>query len=290
MTSAGQTERDSRQRAAVLQEALPYIRKHQGTRVVIKYGGAAMTTPHLRQSFARDVALLRLVGLRPIVVHGGGKEVSAWSERLGLDVRFESGLRVTDASTMEIAKMVLVGKVNKQIVAGLELAGAPAVGLAGEDGGLISARKHEGDVDLGFVGEIERVNPAVLESLADFVPVVASVGLDSDGQSLNINADTVAGAVAAAVSAPRVIFMTDVAGLLADARDPESLIIECTRADVQKLRASGKIGDGMIPKLDAVEFALAAGVSSATIIDGRGPHNLLLEFFTERGSGTMIRS
>lgn len=290
MTSTGETERDSRQRAAVLQEALPYIRKHRGTRVVIKYGGAAMTTPHLQQSFARDVALLRLVGLRPIVVHGGGKEVSAWSERLGLDVRFENGLRVTDASTMEIAKMVLVGKVNKQIVAGLELAGAPAVGLAGEDGGLISARKHEGDVDLGFVGEIERVNPAVLESLADFVPVVASVGLDPDGQSLNINADTVAGAVAAAVSAPRVIFMTDVAGLLADARDPESLIVECTRADVQKLRDSGKIGDGMIPKLDAVEFALASGVASATIIDGREPHNLLLEFFTERGSGTMIRS
>lgn len=273
----------------MLQEALPYIREHQGTRIVIKYGGAAMTAPDLQRSFARDVALLRLVGLRPIVVHGGGKEVSAWSERLGLDVRFENGLRVTDASTMEIAKMVLVGKVNKEIVAGLELAGAPAVGLAGEDGGLIRARKLGGDVDLGFVGEVERIKPAVLESLADFVPVVASVGLDHEGNSLNINADTVAGAVAAAVGAQRVIFLTDVAGLLADSSDTGSLIAECTRAEVNTLRASGRIGDGMIPKLDAIDVALGAGVASATIIDGREPHNLLLEFFTERGSGTMIR-
>lgn len=280
---------DKRHRAAILQEALPYIREHRGNTIVIKYGGAAMTAPELKQSFARDVALLRLVGMRPIVVHGGGKEVSAWSERLGLDVRFENGLRVTDADTMEIAKMVLVGKVNKEIVSQLEVAGAPAVGLAGEDGGLIRARKHSGDVDLGFVGEVSSIEPKVLESLADFVPVVASVGLDPDGQSLNINADTVAGALAAALGATRVIFLTDVPGLLADTADSESLITECTLSDVHGLRDAGKIGSGMIPKLDAVEAALTGGVASATIIDGRIPNSLLLEFFTEQGSGTMIR-
>ena len=289
MSSAEQIDRYSRERAAVLQEALPYIREHHGARIVIKYGGAAMTAPELKRSFARDVALLRLVGLRPIVVHGGGREVSVWSERLGLDVRFENGLRVTDASTLEIAKMVLVGKVNKEIVAGLQLAGAPAVGLTGEDGGLIVARKHVGEVDLGWVGDIERIDPAVLESLADFVPVVASIGLDAEGQGLNINADTVAGAVAAAVGARRALFLTDVPGLLADSSDPASLITECTLDDVRELREGGKVGEGMLPKLDAVEEALAAGVSSATIIDGREPHGLLLEFFTERGSGTMIR-
>ena len=208
---------DLEPRVGVLLEALPYIREFAGQVVVIKYGGAAMTTPELKASFARDVALLKLVGMKPVIVHGGGPDISRYSDRLGLEVRFVQGLRVTDAPTMELVKMVLVGKINKEIVAQLHVAGAPAVGLAGDDGGLIRAEKASSpDGDLGFVGRVAGIDPRVLERLSDFVPVVASVGVDADGQSYNINADTVAGRLAAALGARKAIFLTDVEGIFRD--------------------------------------------------------------------------
>jgi acetylglutamate kinase len=277
------------QRVAVLLEALPYIREFAGATIVIKYGGAAMTTPDLKASFARDVALLRLVGMNPIVVHGGGPDISRYADRLGLEVRFVHGLRVTDAPTMELVKMVLVGKINKEIVAQLHVAGAPAVGLAGDDGGLITAAKAQTpDADLGFVGQVEAIDARVLERLADFVPVVASVGVDADGQSYNINADTVAGSLAGALGARKVIFLTDVEGLYADAADPASLVSECRVGDLDRLISGGAIGSGMLPKVQAVRDALTHGVSAAHIVDGRVPHSVLMELFTERGIGTMV--
>lgn len=277
------------ERVAVLLEALPYIREFAGDTIVIKYGGAAMTTPALKASFARDVALLRLVGMRPVVVHGGGPDISHYSDRLGLEVRFVHGLRVTDAPTMELVKMVLVGKINKEIVAQIGVAGAPAVGLAGDDGGLIRAAKAETpDADLGFVGRIERIDPRVLEHLGDFVPVVASVGVGADGESYNINADTVAGALAAALGARKVLFLTDIEGLRADVDDPASLISRCDLATIESMIGSGAISAGMIPKLDAVRQAVLGGVESAHIVDGRVPHAVLIEVLTEAGVGTMV--
>ena len=273
----------------MLLEALPYIRQFSGATIVIKYGGAAMTTPDLKASFARDVALLKLVGMNPVVVHGGGPDISRYSDRLGLEVKFVHGLRVTDAPTMELVKMVLVGKINKEIVADLGMAGVGAVGLSGDDAGLIIASKAERpDADLGFVGEVEKIDTAVLERLGDFVPVVASVGVGRDGQSYNINADTVAGALARALRARKVIFLTDVEGLYGDIADPSSLISECDLAEVEALRRTGRAGAGMIPKLDAVRDALRHGVEAAHIVDGRVPHSVLFELFTEDGIGTKI--
>jgi acetylglutamate kinase len=277
------------QRVEVLQEALPYIREFAGATIVIKYGGAAMTAPDLKASFARDVALLKLVGMNPVVVHGGGPDISRYSDRLGLEVRFVRGLRVTDAPTMELVKMVLVGKINKEIVAQLQVAGVSAVGLAGDDGGLIRAEKAEhDDADLGFVGRVERIDARVLEHLGDFVPVVASVGVGVDGQSYNINADTVAGALARALRARKVIFLTDVEGVFHDFADKGSLISECSRADVEGLIAGGTAGSGMIPKLQAVVDALRGGVEAAHIVDGRVPHSVLMELFTQDGVGTKV--
>jgi acetylglutamate kinase len=280
---------DLEPRVGVLLEALPYIREFAGETVVIKYGGAAMTTPELKASFARDVALLKLVGMKPVVVHGGGPDISRYSDRLGLEVRFVQGLRVTDAPTMELVKMVLVGKINKEIVAQLHLAGAPAVGLAGDDGGLITAEKASSpDGDLGFVGRVTGIDPRVLERLSDFVPVVASVGVDALGQSYNINADTVAGRLAAALGARKAIFLTDVEGIFRDFTDPASLISECRLPDLRELMASGAVGSGMIPKLGAVVDALESGVDAVHIVDGRVPHSVLIEIFTETGIGTKV--
>ncbi len=276
-------------RVGVLLEALPYIREFAGATIVIKYGGAAMTAPELKASFARDVALLKLVGMHPVVVHGGGPDISRYSDRLGLEVRFVHGLRVTDAPTMELVKMVLVGKINKEIVAQLQVAGVSAVGLAGDDGGLIRAEKAEhDDADLGFVGRVEQIDASVLERLWDFVPVVASVGVGPDGQSYNINADTVAGALARALRARKVIFLTDVEGVYHDFQDKGSLISECSRADVEAMIASGTAGSGMIPKLKAVADALRGGVEAAHIVDGRVPHSVLMELFTQDGVGTKV--
>ena len=281
--------RDREPRVEVLLEALPYIREFAGATIVIKYGGAAMTTPELKASFARDVALLKLVGMNPVVVHGGGPDISRYSDRLGLEVRFVQGLRVTDAPTMELVKMVLVGKINKEIVAQLHVAGVSAVGLAGDDGGLILAEKASSpDADLGFVGRVAAIDPRVLERLRDFVPVVASVGVDADGQSYNINADTVAGGLAAALGARKAIFLTDVEGIYRDIADPASLISECRLDDLRDLIASGTVGAGMIPKLAAVTDALESGVGAAHVVDGRVPHSVLLELFTEVGIGTKI--
>ena len=273
-----------------LLEALPYIRDFQGETVVIKYGGAAMTDPALKVEFARDVVLLKYVGLRPVVVHGGGPAITHYMERLGMEVEFVDGLRVSNAETVEIAKMVLVGKENKDIVLGLNRQGQPAVGLSGDDGSLFTVRKQlaTGERDIGFVGEIERVDVDVLNHIAaDYIPVIASVGADRDGQSYNINADSAAAAVAGALRAFKAIFLTDVEGWLATPGDPASLVSQATYADVETRLPD--VAGGMRPKLAACLEALRSGVQNAHIIDGRQPHSLLLELFTDEGIGTQVR-
>ena len=274
-----------------LLEALPYIREFHGQTVVIKYGGAAMEDPGLREDFARDVVLLKYVGLNPIVVHGGGPEITAYMERLDLPVEFVEGLRVSDPATVEVAKMVLVGKVNKDIVLRLGRHGQPAVGLCGDDGLLFRVARQAAPSgrDIGFVGRIERVDVDVLQHVAaDYIPVVASVGADRDGHSYNVNADDAAGAVAAALGAYKVIFLTDVPGWLADPADPSSVISEATAAEVRA--ALAEVGGGMRPKLQACLAALDGGVTFAHVVDGRIPHSLLLELFTDAGIGTKVRA
>jgi len=272
-----------------LLEALPYIREFHGKTVVIKYGGAAMEDDRLREEFARDVVLLKYVGLNPIVVHGGGPEITGYMERLGLPVEFVGGLRVSSEDTVEVAKMVLVGKVNKEIVLRLQRHGQPAVGLCGDDGSLfrVARRAAPGGEDIGFVGRIERVNVGVIEHVAsDYIPVIASVGADRDGNSYNVNADEAAGAVAGALGAYKVIFLTDVPGWLADPADPSSLI---SQAGSERVRGElDGLQGGMRPKLEACLEAIDAGVSAAHILDGRTPHSLLLELFTDAGIGTKI--
>ena len=273
---------------ATLLEALPYIREYHGKTLVIKYGGAAMTDPELKEEFARDVVLLKYVGLNPIVVHGGGPDITRYMERLGMEVKFVDGLRVSDADTVEIAKMVLVGKQNKDIVLRLGRHGQPAVGLCGDDGLLFTVKKRfAGETDVGFVGDIERVDVDVLNHIAaDYIPVIASVGADTEGHSYNVNADAAAAAVAQALGAFKIVFLTDVNGWRADPSDPASRISEATAAE---LRASlPEIGGGMRPKLEACLHALEAGVDNAYIVDGRQPHSLLLELFTDEGIGTKL--
>ncbi len=274
-----------------LLEALPYIREFHSKTVVIKYGGAAMEDPELREEFARDVVLLKYVGLNPIVVHGGGPEITAYMKRLGLPVEFVGGLRVSDEDTVEVAKMVLVGKVNKEIVLRLGRHGQPAVGLCGDDGSLfrVVRRSAPGGEDIGFVGRIERVNVGVIEHVgSDYIPVIASVGADRDGRSYNVNADEAAGAVAGAIGAYKMVFLTDVPGWLADPADPGSLIAQATVEQVQA--ALPGLEGGMRPKLEACVEAIHAGVSAAHILDGRVAHSLLLELFTDAGIGTKIES
>jgi acetylglutamate kinase len=273
-----------------LLEALPYIREFHGKTVVIKYGGAAMTDPELREEFARDVVLLKYVGLNPIVVHGGGPDITAYMQRLDMPVEFVGGLRVSDADTVEIAKMVLVGKVNKDIVLRLGRHGQPAVGLCGDDGLLFRVATTAGPEgeDIGYVGRIERVDVGVIEHIAeDYIPVIASVGADRAGNSHNINADEAAGAVARAMGAYKVIFLTDVSGWLRDAQDPASVISECAADEVEA--ALPGVAGGMRPKLRACLDAIYGGVTFAHIIDGRVPHSLLLELFTDAGIGTKVR-
>jgi acetylglutamate kinase len=272
-----------------LLEALPYIRQFHGKTIVIKYGGAAMVDEGLREEFARDVVLLKYVGMNPIVVHGGGPEITGYMDRLGLPVEFVDGLRVSDAQTVEVAKMVLVGKVNKEIV--LRIHGQPAVGLSGDDGALfrVVRRSAPSGRDIGFVGRIERVGTGVIEHIAaDYIPVIASVGADREGSSYNVNADEAAGAVAGALGAHKVIFLTDVPGWLRDPDDPASLI---GSADVEQARAAlDGLGGGMRPKLQACIDAIDEGVGAAHILDGRTPHSLLLELFTDAGVGTKIEA
>jgi acetylglutamate kinase len=284
-------------KAAVLAEALPYIRKFSGKTVVIKYGGAAMAAADLKDAVMQDIALMKYVGMNPIVVHGGGPEVSGMAKRLGIESQFIDGLRVTDAATMEIAQMVLVGKTNREIVTHLGQQGVKAVGLSGHDGCLVRATRHlhrsvkTGEVvDLGYVGDVASVDVGVLQSLtqADFVPVIAPVGIGPAGESYNINADTVAGAIAAALKAEKLVLLTDVEGVRADKNDPESLLTRVTAEEIQGWMAQGKIEGGMIPKLECCLTALDAGVNRVHIIDGRVRHSLLLEVFTDKGSGTMV--
>jgi acetylglutamate kinase len=274
---------------ATLLEALPYIRDFHGKTVVIKYGGAAMDDHALREEFARDVVVLKYVGLNPVVVHGGGPEVTALMERLQMPVEFVGGLRVSDAETVEVAKMVLVGKVNKDIVLRLGRHGQPAVGLCGDDGLLFRVERQAAPSgrDIGFVGRIARVDVDVLHHVAsDYIPVIASVGADTDGNSYNVNADEAAGAVARALRAYKVIFLTNVEGWLRDATDPTSLVGEATSDDVTA--ALEGIAGGMRPKLAACVEAITGGVQFAHIVDGRVPHSLLLELFTDAGVGTRI--
>ena len=274
-----------------LLEALPYIREFHGKTVVIKYGGAAMEQADLREEFARDVVLLKYVGLNPIVVHGGGPEITDYMERLGMPVEFVGGLRVSGEETVEVAKMVLVGKVNKEIVLRLNRHGQPAVGLCGDDGSLfaVTRRSAPGGEDIGFVGRIVRVNVGVIEHIAsDYIPVIASVGADREGNSYNVNADEAAGAVAGALGAYKVVFLTDVPGWLADPSDPQSLIAQADTAQVQDAVAA--LEGGMRPKLEACVAAINQGVSAAHILDGRIAHSLLLELFTDAGIGTKIEA
>ncbi|MGI8806101.1 MAG: acetylglutamate kinase [Thermoleophilaceae bacterium] len=275
---------------ATLLEALPYIREFHGQTIVIKYGGAAMTDPDLKREFSRDVVLLKYVGINPIVVHGGGPDITRYMERLGMRVEFVEGLRVSSAETVEVAKMVLVGKQNKDIVLDLNRFGQPAIGLCGDDGALFTVRKQQlaGERDIGFVGEIERVDVDVLLHVAqDYIPVLASVGADTDGNSYNVNADAAAAAVAKALGAHKLMFLTDVEGWLADPADPASKISQAGTDDVRSRLA--EVTGGMRPKLEACLEAVEGGVDSAQIIDGRQPHSLLLELFTDQGVGTKIR-
>jgi acetylglutamate kinase len=274
---------------ATLLEALPYIREFHGKTVVIKYGGAAMVQPELREEFARDVVLLKYVGMNPVVVHGGGPDITAYMERLGMEVRFVEGLRVSDEATVEVAKMVLVGKQNKDIVLRINRHGQPAVGLCGDDGGLFTVKKQlaGGETDIGFVGEIESVDVDVLLHIAeDYIPVVASVGADAEGNSYNVNADAAAAAVAESLQAFKLVFLTDVEGWRAEPDDPDSRISEATAQEVRE--RIPQITGGMRPKLEAAVQALEAGVGAAHILDGRQPHSLLLELFTDEGIGTKL--
>jgi acetylglutamate kinase len=281
---------------ATLLESLPYIREFFGRTIVIKYGGAAMAEDELRDAFATDVVLLKYVGMNPVIVHGGGPEITEYMKRLGLEVKFIDGLRVSDAQTVEVAKMVLIGKLNKDIVLRLNRHGQSAVGLCGDDGSLFAVRKRtvigdDGEArDLGFVGSIEHVDVDVLNHIAeDYIPVVASVGADAEGNSYNVNADEAAASVAAALGAYKVIFLTDVEGWLADRDDPASLISEADVSEIRQALTEGRVGGGMVPKLTACAEAVEGGVEAAHIVDGRVPHSLLLELFTDAGIGTKVR-
>jgi acetylglutamate kinase len=279
-----------------LLEAMPYIQRFAGSTIVIKYGGAAMTSRRLQEEFARDVVLLRLVGMRPVVVHGGGPQVSGMMRRLGMDPTFVRGHRVTDAETMEVAKMVLVGKVNKDLVGLIHRHGGTAVGLSGEDGRLLvteplAHHDENGEpVDIGLVGSVRRVNVEVLELLsAGAVPIVASIGADESGQAYNVNADTVAGALAAALGAEKLLLLTDVPGVQAPAGDGgERVVDECRLVELDELETAGVIAGGMAPKVAAVRAALRGGVRSAHIVDGRVDHAVLLEILTDAGCGTKV--
>ena len=280
--------RDAGAKATILAEALPYIREFSGKTVVIKYGGSAMEDPDLAHLFAQDVVLMRLVGMNPVVVHGGGPQISDLMRRLGKEPKFVDGLRVTDAETVDIVRMALVGKVNREIVSSVNQHGSYAVGLSGEDAGLITVGQR--DDKLGFVGDIRRIDPSILERLLreELIPVVATVGVDEAGQAYNVNADTVAGAIAESLRAEKLVYLTNVAGMYADLADEASLI---SRIDVDRLAAlvdDGVLSEGMIPKARSCVDAVKSGVSRAHILDGRIPHALLLEFFTREGIGTMV--
>jgi len=276
-------------RVRVLSEALPYIQKFAKRTVVIKYGGAAMKDGRLKAGVIRDIVFLSCVGVRPIVVHGGGPEINIWLNKLGIESQFKDGLRVTNADTMDVVEMVLVGRVNKELVSLINQAGASAVGLCGKDGNLIQARPIEKE-GIGFVGDVTNVNPELIQSLVDsgYVPVISSVAADENGQAYNINADTVAGEIAAALHAEKLILLTDTPGILHDYHDPSTLLTKLDIPKARKLIEDGIVAGGMIPKVTCCVRSLAQGVGAAHILDGRIPHALLLEILTDEGIGSMI--
>lgn len=288
------------EKAAILVEALPYIRKFYGKTVVIKYGGHAMVNCELKQAVLTDLVLMKYVGIHPVVVHGGGPEITGMLKRLGIESRFVGGLRVTDQETMEIVEMVLAGKINKEIVATLNRFGGKAVGLSGKDGSLLVARKKLGRVisssgseelvDIGQVGEVEQVNPEILSTVIreGYIPVVAPVGVGPEGEAYNVNGDNAAGALATSLGANKLIILTDVEGIMEDRTNRESLISVLRAGDVPELIRRGIIEGGMIPKVECCVKALQGGVQSTHILDGRVPHSILLEVFTDKGIGTMV--
>ena len=278
------------EKAAVLVEALPYIQKFNRKVIVVKYGGSAMVDENLKKSVISDVTLLKLVGFKPIIVHGGGKEISKWVGKVGKEPEFINGLRVTDEETMEIAEMVL-GRVNKSLVSMVESLGVKAIGISGKDGGLLKVKKKYSDgKDIGYVGEISEVDPQILFDMMekDFLPIICPVGLDDEFNTYNINADDAACAVARAVGANKLAFLTDIEGLYRDCNDKSSLISEIKVSEAKELIAGGTIGGGMLPKLSNCIDAIEAGVSRVHIIDGRIPHSILMEIFSDRGVGTAI--
>jgi acetylglutamate kinase len=276
------------EKAHILAEALPYIREFAGKTIVIKYGGHAMENDELAELFATDVVMMRLVGMNPVVVHGGGPQITELMRRLGKEPEFVDGRRVTDAETVDIVRMALVGKVNREIVSMVNRLGSYAVGMSGEDAGLI--RVDQRDPRLGFVGDVRSIdNTMVVRLLREqFIPVIATIGVDDDGQAYNINADTVAGAIAESLDAEKLVYLTDVAGVYRDWPDESTLISRVDVDGLEKLVADGKVSEGMIPKLESCVSALRHGVRRAHILDGRLPHALLLEFFTREGVGTMV--
>ena len=277
-------------KAEVLIEALPYIQRFNRRIIVVKYGGSAMIDEALKAQVIQDVTLLKLVGFKPIIVHGGGKEISRWAEKAGMEPEFVNGLRVTDEATMELAEMVL-GKVNKGLVQLVESLGVTAIGISGKDGKLLSVnKKYAGGADIGFVGEIKDVNATVLYDLLekDFLPIVCTVGLDDNYNTYNINADDAACAIARAMRAEKLAFLTDIEGVYKDPKDPETLISELTASEARRLMQDGYVGGGMLPKLHNCIEAIEHGVSRVHILDGRIPHCLLLEIFTNKGIGTAI--
>ena len=275
-------------RTAALLEALPYIQRFRGAVIVVKLGGNAIVDDSVLATFAEDIVMLRSVGLKPVVVHGGGPQIGELLKRLGKESEFRNGLRVTDAETLDVARMVLVGKVGRNVVGQINRFGAYAVGMSGEDGGLIRAAVR--DPELGLVGDVVSVQPGIVRGLLaeDMIPVISSIGADETGQALNINADTVAGALGGALGAEKVVYLTDVSGLLAEVDDPTSLIAKASVEDLEAGIADGRIAGGMVPKVTSCMEAVRAGAASAHLLDGRVPHVLLLELFTDAGIGTMI--
>ncbi|MDD3364036.1 MAG: acetylglutamate kinase [Syntrophomonas sp.] len=278
------------EKAEILVEALPYIKEFSGKRVVIKYGGAAMQDCALKQKVMQDIVLMKYVGMHPIVVHGGGPDINAMLKRLDIKSSFIDGLRVTDQETMEIVEMVLGGKVNKEIVTGLNASGGKAIGISGKDGGLLEARAIDDTGKMGYVGEVCQVNPQVIETLIEngYIPVIAPIGIDKDQQSYNINADLAAAALAVALKADKLVLLTDVPGLLQNPKDSDSLISVLKVSQVPEYIANGTIAGGMIPKVKCCVEAVTGGVGRTHIIDGRVPHSILLEIFTDEGVGTMV--
>jgi len=274
------------EKSRILMEALPYIKRYYGRTVVVKYGGAAMDDPALRESFANDIVLMRYVGMNPVVVHGGGPQVTAHIEKLGGKATFVDGYRVTTAEDLEVVRMVLAGVINKDIVALINRHGTMAAGLSGEDGALVRVRKKIGTTDLGFVGDVEQVNPGIVtDLLRDFIPVIATLGVDENGQTYNVNADEVAAAIAEALGAEKLVFLTNVNGILDGSG---SLLTQVSADGVERLRSDGVLTAGMLPKVDAALRAIKGGVPRVTILDGRAEHALLLEIFTDQGVGMMV--